>query len=685
MAEKSLFELIGADKIIRGLEWGWDAVRWRKAWHDYADRVTQDYGKLFVLGKANAVPIDDIYTAVNVLEKPLALRRFAREELHKLFLERQALWREEDKRRSGIDLIKDAKNYFILGKPGAGKTTFLKNVAIKAVKGNYYGKQADDVLPIYISLKAHADSGRSLIESIEQELSICQFPEVRPFTDLLLHSGKAIVLLDALDEVKQEGNTRSKVIQNIKDLTREYRESQFLITCRVAATEYEFDNVTYIEMADFDDKQIEKFIYNWFQDDSQAGTCWRELSKNDNKGLREMARVPLLLTLLAVTYEETQTFPHRRVEIYEEALEALLKKWDARRQIKRDEPYKALSLGRKRQMFSRIAAETFNNNELLVPQTELAEKIAQYMKKVPEVEDEIDGEIVLESIAAQHGIFVERAKGIYSFAHLSFQEYYTAKYLGDNASIGSFKGLFNHIDEDQWREVFLLTASLLNEEVANQFFSQFVYHLNQPIRADKAIQKLYRWAFRKAEDICRLTSFRSETIRMWSISLLGYLIPSPLGITFELETNVHPDFGFDEYFNDVYGVSYHLDPDPERDVMRDMIVAKQLIQELGFAVTEEMLDEHMEILLSRANKGESLQAYLKDIYDAYLQESGYYLTYINDDDFRILEQIQWSVESNSKLNSYARGVELFNECLGLAITTNREECISQLYLPCKSQ
>ena len=264
MAEKSLFEILGADKLIKGLKWGWDAARWRKAWHDYAKRVEEDYGKLFVLGKANAVPIDDIYTAVKVLEKPQALRRFAPEELHKLFLERQALWREDDERQSGIELIADAKNYFILGKPGAGKTTFLKNVAIKAVKGNFYSQKTDDVLPIFISLKEHADSGRSLLESIEHELTICQFPEVRPFVELLLHSGKAIVLLDALDEVKQEGDTRSGVITDIKELMREYRESQFLITCRVAATEYEFDNVTYIEMADFDDEQIEKFIHNWF-------------------------------------------------------------------------------------------------------------------------------------------------------------------------------------------------------------------------------------------------------------------------------------------------------------------------------------------------------------------------------------------------------------------------------------
>src|SRR5438067_6287634 len=51
-----------------------------------------------------------------------------------------------------------------------------------------------------------------------------------------------------------------------------------------------------------------------------------EFKKEDNKGLRDLARTPLLLTLLCLAFNETLTFPQRRVEIYEEALDALLKK-----------------------------------------------------------------------------------------------------------------------------------------------------------------------------------------------------------------------------------------------------------------------------------------------------------------------------------------------------------------------
>lgn len=489
----------GADKLLK---WGWKAANWTRAWNAYTSRVKENYGKLFVLGKADAVPIEDIYTAVNVLEKPSALRRYSPEQLHELFLKRESLWLEKDTRRSGIDLVKTGQNLYILGKPGAGKTTFLKNVAIKSVDGSIGGK-SPEMTPIFISLRAHANSNCTLLESIEYELSICGFPDARLFVEMLLHSGHALVLLDGLDEVKQENDKRSQLIQHIREFMNKYHESQFLMTCRVAATEYEFDNVTTLEMADFDNDQIEIFIKNWFDNSEQGRQCFEELNKEENKGLLELARVPLLLTLLALAYEETLNFPSRRVEIYEEAVDALLKKWDARRHIQRDEPYKTLSLGRKRQMFARIAAQNFQADKFLIPETELAKQITEYMQKLLDPKEEIDGQAVLESIAAQHSIFVERSNNVYSFAHLSFQEYYTAKYIVDSNSSLSLEGLLQHITEDRWREVFLLTASLLEEETANTFFEGFIRQINDIAAKHSEINNLLNWANEKVEAISK--------------------------------------------------------------------------------------------------------------------------------------------------------------------------------------
>ena len=88
---------------------------------------------------------------------------------------------------------------------------------------------------------------------------------------------------------------------------------------------------------------------------------------------------------------------------------------------------------------------------------------------------DIDGSAVLRAIAAQHGIFVERARGVYSFAHLTFQEYFAARYIYENEAKGTLKALIKmHVLEDSWREVFLLKASLLDD--ADEFFDVLISH-----------------------------------------------------------------------------------------------------------------------------------------------------------------------------------------------------------------
>jgi predicted NACHT family NTPase len=50
-------------------------------------------------------------------------------------------------------------------------------------------------------------------------------------------------------------------------------------------------------------------------------------------------------------------------ELYKEGLDALLKKWDAKRGIQRDQIYKKLSVQRKEDLLSKIALTTFEKSE----------------------------------------------------------------------------------------------------------------------------------------------------------------------------------------------------------------------------------------------------------------------------------------------------------------------------------
>ncbi len=462
----------------------WRQFDWRRAADAYRRRVIELHGMTRVLGKPEPLPLDNIFTDVVILDKPQAFP--------------PDLLEGGQRRINGLRLVTqpESQRLFILGQSGSGKTTFLKHLAIQAAQNRL------PKMPIFLSLKAWSDSQLDLMKFIEIQFEMCQFPDPKSFVTYVLQQGHTLILGDGLDEVNQAAGQRDQVIRALGDFSQSYKDSQMIISSRIAATGYSFEQFTYVEVAHFNEQQCQTYVRQWFADNPvKRDRFLTKISRTEQRGLQELARVPLLLALLCLSFEEVGDFPERRVEIYEEALEALLKKWDKSREIFRDEIYYKLSLRRKRQLFAHLAAKTFEAGKYFLRQKDVEQQIVVYLQRLPPADSEeyIDGEVILKAIEAQHSILVERARQIYAFAHLSFQEYFTAKYIVDNAHLGTLENLIAHMTEDRWREVFLLAASLLDE--ADDFFFLFQQALDKMIAQDDPLVKLLHWVKRKAAQI----------------------------------------------------------------------------------------------------------------------------------------------------------------------------------------
>lgn len=426
----------------------------------YTERIEQRYSEIRIFGMSNPINLRDIYTRVRILDRITATQRSTVEDLEKDFDHERREFGISRKTRDGIDVVNRTPRLVVQGKPGAGKSTFLKYVALQAADGVLAKKR----IPIFVSLRDLSTSNELLTNFIVEQFDICRFPEAEPFIQRVLEQGKCIVLLDGLDEVDK--SRENEIIKQIRAFSDKYNENHYILSSRIASHSYCFEKFTDIEMADFDDMQIEMFVNNWFGRDSiKASLCLASLK--DDKSVRELASIPLLLTLLCIAFDEAMGFPSNKAELYEEALGALLKKWDASRSIKREDIYKNLSTRRKESLFGKVAYITFEKNRYFFSQRILEKFIAEFIRNLPEaVEDnlELDSEAVLKSIEAQHGLFVERARGIYSFSHLTFHEYFAAKYLVDNAAKGTLENLVkNHLTDERWSEVFLITTGMLQE------------------------------------------------------------------------------------------------------------------------------------------------------------------------------------------------------------------------------
>src|ERR1044071_2753440 len=444
-----------------------------RAGSSYSKQLEQRYDLMRIFGMNRPVPLRSIYTRVNILEKITSRQRESVEDLQKYFDRDRRGFGIRRETRTGTEIVNKLSKIIVLGKPGSGKTTFLKYTALQASDGKLEKK----LVPIYISLKNFSDSNKPLLNYLVEQFAICKFPDAFSFIKSMLEDGRCLILFDGLDEVTK--SREDDTIRQISEFADSYRRNQIILSCRIAAYNYWFHDFTDVEVADFNEDQIRSFIVNWFGDDTLKGDlCWAELMRQPP--IKELATIPLLLTLLCLAFDETISFPSNKAELYEEALDALLKKWDTSRSIKREEVYKNLSLRRKESMFSRIAVVTFENDQYFIQQRTPKKYIADFITHLPEINQQdldVDSEAILKAIEAHHGIFVERARNIYSFSHLTFQEYFTAKYIVDNARDGTLKRLVEqHLMKEKWREVFTLTGGML--ESADDFVLQINRKIN---------------------------------------------------------------------------------------------------------------------------------------------------------------------------------------------------------------
>ena len=182
------------------------------------------------------IGLGEIYTQVNILEKILGQRRKEITELIAICnlaeFSRFNFGEVKEEKIVGTEAVSKYKKLLVLGKPGAGKTTFLKHLAIQSIKNQFQG----DLVPFFITLKDFAETKDrpTLFAYLFNYLD----SKDRENFQQILTQGKALILLDGLDEVLEADSQR--VIKEIIDFSNKFLNNQYVLTCRIAAKQYTF-------------------------------------------------------------------------------------------------------------------------------------------------------------------------------------------------------------------------------------------------------------------------------------------------------------------------------------------------------------------------------------------------------------------------------------------------------------
>lgn len=554
-----------------------------------SSKIQNQCGMLQILDVARPIDLDDLYVDINVLNEPNSYIRLELDELPTVYdsktdeFDRFCMGSVLQPRIPGLKAILNYSKLMVLGKPGAGKSTFLQYIAIRCNRGQLQ----QDRVPIFIRLKTFYDAAGdeknfSLLDYIKQEFTDSGIDESLVIENMLRH-GRAIILLDGLDEVPDSNS--NKVVEEINLFTERYYRNQFIITCRIAAQQYRFLGFTYIEIADFNLEQIKIFAKKWFfsvekrstnEAENRAEQFIERLNSNKNQQIRELAVTPILLNLICLVFQANLKFPSNRAMLYEEGLEILLKKWDDTRGIKRDKTYKNLSLDHKIELLSQIAAISFEQNRYFFGQDEIQQSIEDYLFSLPSAPKirtfsfKQNSKAVLKSIETQHGLLIERARKIYSFSHLTFQEYFTARNIINSFDPQNSEKTFSNITRKSWREVFLLAVGMIRN--ADDFLLLIKRKIDDFLACDTKLQQLLESVYLKSQIV---SVGKSEAIRAFYLSL--YFNDSYI---FDLTLNLDSNLG--------YGVERFFDLNVDLKLMEALVITRD-IDEASQDVTNEII------------------------------------------------------------------------------------------------
>lgn len=656
------------------------------------DKINHQCGILRLLDASRPIRIEQIYVDVNILEQIASQQWMEMDEINHLVAEdmnRFGLGKISDTQILGMHAVERYQRLRMLGRPGSGKSTFLKYLAIQS----NLEESLESQVPIFIKLRDFAESCResrqaSLLEFIHQEFITSDITNMSAVKKLL-QAGRMLVLIDGMDEVTHD--LESMVMNEIRRFADKYHKNQFVATCRTASQKLALQSFTDVEIAPFTQEQIVTFSQKWFaafrvnidQEALERSSQFIEkLELSENWRFRRMVTTPLFLHLACSIFNRQGKFPTKQAEFYKQGMDLLLGKWDEAQGIERDQVYRGFLLPQKLKLLSQIASTTFEQGQFFFKKSTIEQYIGDYLEDLPNSspdpeEIQQSSEDVLKAIESQHGLLAERARGIFSFSYLALQEYFTARKIVAShnlQSLGqSLQGLVDHITDPHWREIFLLTSTMLRS--ADGLVELMKLQIDGLVSEDVYLQEFLTWASQKSES--NPSAMKSATGRAFYLTLVQEpRVTSYLALTTALDRGQFLDAALDNLLRECVNhkskdfAYVHVCADALSNILG-------IVVDLGFHKSLQQLSDQ---LPNSDHTKKSFEKWCRNNYSAWSKELQEAIASHRD----ISNKWQFNKDQQRILENYYRANQLLLDCLNSnseITSTTREEIEATMLLP----
>ena len=361
----------------------------------------------------------------------------------------------------------------LVGGPGSGKSFFLRHCAIAASRADAFAGQ-ECPLPVHVPLAAM----RTAAPTTEVETyAIDEFLDAGLGAAHAVASeagaGRVLFLLDGLDEVD---DARGAVAAQVAALAVRYPRCPVVVTSRPGGlAALELDAVR-IDVAPLDDAGLTALLGAWCElyEIERAGSASAARGRAEGEQLArevlasppigELARTPLLATIIAIVHRAGVRLPEHRVELYEHMTRVLVERWNQLRSQQADAP--PVRVADAIRLLGPIAIILVRQSRDAAVYEDALRSLLQRELDRGAVRGFADAGAAVTTFRDSLGLLVETSPRIYGFLHKTLAEFLAAHELVRTGELERLLGT-GEAFEPRWREVVLLALGIVGTLQAN--------------------------------------------------------------------------------------------------------------------------------------------------------------------------------------------------------------------------
>jgi hypothetical protein len=389
----------------------------------------------------------------------------------------------------------------LLGEPGSGKSTISQFIILSSQS------HGSSMIPFFVAVRdfvSRKDRSSGLLAHISAQASEVLGAQVPlGFVSYWLSKEQAFVIFDGLDEVSNP-QEREETRNQIQQFISEFNNPAYLITSRVVGYEegsFDQDKFLHLLLMDLEKEDVENFVRRWYSE-RESNVFDRDASIKGflealkDEHVAELARNPLLLTIMALVNRGEADLPKQRALLYDKCVEAFMISRNRAKDLITYDEDEIRTCHEFLGYWMHTEAEESSGSFAGVSLADLkVALLADMQRRHPELESGLEVKVqeFIDAARKRVGLLVERGNNVWTFGHRSFQEYFAAKYISQNTcGIEQIWGeVEDKLERSHWVEPLKLLAGIFGL-TSRKTLLEFVCKLiEEHSREDKSKKKLF--------------------------------------------------------------------------------------------------------------------------------------------------------------------------------------------------